>query len=79
MYPLENNVICPPQAIAEAGQGSYVFIRDESVIASTFGVIIGGILSTTAQGIKVTLVPDNGARITSVKGGTVSPSSNTWM
>lgn len=69
----------PLQAIAEGGDGSYVFIQDESVIAPTFGEIIGGLLSTTAQGITVTFVPQNGARIESVKGGQVTTSGSTWM
>lgn len=60
------------QAIAEAGNGAYVFVSGANTIASTIGEILGGLLTTTAQDIRVTFRPRNGARIVGVKGGTVS-------
>lgn len=66
------------EEIARTGEGSYVFIESEDVIASSFGDIIGGLLTVTAQKIKVTLTPANGARITSLKGGKVKPSPTSW-
>lgn len=66
------------QEIAKAGQGSYVFIRDEEDVAPSFGEIIGGLLTTAAQNIEVLLEPANGARIISVEGGDVSPSASAW-
>eukprot|EP00210_Caulerpa_lentillifera_P004483 g4277.t1 len=59
------------QAIAEAGSGAYVFVSDANAIASTIGEIFGGLLTTTAQDIRVTLTPLNGARIVNVRGGSV--------
>ncbi|GMH34402.1 hypothetical protein BSKO_02236 [Bryopsis sp. KO-2023] len=67
------------QEIARTGEGSYVFIENESVIATSFGDIIGGLLTVTAQKIKVTLTPRNGGRITSMKGGKVTPSPTSWI
>lgn len=64
--------------ISKTGQGSYIFIRDETAVAPTFGEIIGGLLTVTAQRIIVTLEPVNGARIVSVKGGEVTPSRTIW-
>lgn len=66
------------QEIARAGQGSYVFVSDEEDVAPSFGEILGGLLTTTAQNIKVALEPENGARIIAVEGGVVSPSSSVW-
>jgi len=60
------------QAIAEAGRGSYVFVADANSIAGAIGQILGGLLTITAQDIVVEFDPLNGARIISVRGGTVS-------
>lgn len=74
-----NDISLPLQGIAKSGEGAYVFIEDEAAVGSSFGEILGGLLTVTAQNIKVTLTPLNGASIVSMKGGEVSPGEESWM
>eukprot|EP01137_Pigoraptor_chileana_P000309 Opistho-2@36279 len=54
------------KAISETGRGMYYFIRGGEDIASSFADCLGGLLSTVAQGITLTLKPANGSAITKI-------------
>lgn len=66
------------QRIADIGKGIYVFISDENEIAPTFGRILGGLISVSAQDIEVLVTPFNYANITSIKAGGVVEPGNPW-
>ena len=45
------------EAIAEAGHGSYNFVETADKVADAFGSAVGGLMSVTAQQIKLTVAP----------------------
>ena len=45
------------EAIAEAGHGGYNFVESADKVADAFGDTIGGLMSVTAQQIKLTVAP----------------------
>ncbi|CAD7701512.1 unnamed protein product [Ostreobium quekettii] len=67
------------KAIAEAGRGDYIFIKDATSIAPVFGELLGGLITVAAQDINVNLTPLNGSFITAVQtGGIVQGSESNW-
>ena len=57
------------KGIAEAGNGTHVFIPDESKLAESFGNALGGLTHTTAKDIVCTLTASPAFQIERVRGG----------
>jgi hypothetical protein len=55
------------QGIAESGRGSYFYIESEATITSSFADALGGILTTVARGLRLSLNVSAGAKITKVQ------------
>lgn len=52
--------------LANEGQGNYAYVQDPDDALTAFGRELGGLLSTYAQDIHITLEPSNGHHITKV-------------
>eukprot|EP00803_Ostreobium_quekettii_P002665 evm.model.scf_867EXC.2 EVM.evm.TU.scf_867EXC.2 scf_867EXC:6191-11980(+) len=66
--------------IAHTGRGSYVYVNSAADIATSFGQVLGGLLSVYAHDIHCTLTPLGGATIKRVQtGGYITPGKESWQ
>lgn len=66
--------------IARTGRGSYVYVNSAADIATSFGQVLGGLLSVYAHDIVCTLTPLAGSSIKRVQaGGYITPGRESWQ